>query len=764
MKKFMVKMIFLCAVLCTDAASLSTGTDPVATLKVTRSEHQPLYVFCGTGDHLWNPKVEPVDSPASIDAMFDWMADTYGINRMYWRGGQSGMWSHGFKSGRFHFITYDWSRWKSHLYNGVGINKAAITAARRHGMEIFMYTGLFEAGLQPDLGVVGPYQFEDRLRIEHPEWCPVDRWGTRRQPGMISFCYPEARAAVIDRLVHEMDHYGYDGVNFYTYVENSGIRYEDEFGFEQPIVDAFNLKYPKVDLRKDILSPEQKTFWYRCKGEFVTLFLQELKARLSKSNKKLSLILDAKEPYYPQPWWGCSIRGTGKMFIDYDRLIEDGTVDEFWVQLDAVVHQQKLLDELLIKCRGKKIRLTVRAIAPLNPTWKKYTEQGVTPIAVITWKKNGIERLSLKTVGQETLGDKDWKVRAQTLRDITAGKVVAKASSILPLTTDSAVLVRRNAVLALAATAPADAGAVAAIEDRLIDDESCVRITAATALCIAHRPESASAIVAALEKHSGFQFKNECVRALSKIGEDAYPVLASGIANASSGVREVSVQALYKYAASTTNRLDEIFANVYKIMMDPREDYVVRCHAIETLAGKGWISHAGLVPLLSDAPREQLMGGVLKMIRTEPNVDVQLRAVFSLQFLMETMSDPLRKKSLVALRKLFMEYGDGCLRSDAAYGWRIVGNMLVAFGDEGVTMLDEWIASSTAGEGKATHDKWLAWTAYRVLYEVYDRSRAKHRGFNLVDEADAIRMHNRHAPEFPGWRTWIDTNATGFRQ
>ncbi len=140
----------------------------------------PLHVFCGTGDHLWVRERDPVDSPATINAMMQWMSKIYGINRLYWRGGQTMMWDKHLKVGKDTPLQYDWTVWKHHLYNDLKINEAAVAAAKRYGMEVFLYTGLFEFGVQPDVGIVGPYLFEDELRMEHPEWCPVDRWGERR--------------------------------------------------------------------------------------------------------------------------------------------------------------------------------------------------------------------------------------------------------------------------------------------------------------------------------------------------------------------------------------------------------------------------------------------------------------------------------------------------------------------------------------------------------------------------------------------------------
>ena len=157
------------------------------------------HAYLSVGDARFALGWQPVDSPATIDAMFDWVANTYHARRMYWR--EERAWRRHFKVGEGSPaqgpLIYDYStRWAPYLDDKVRVNEAAVAAARRNGMGIYLFTGLFDHGVQPDVGVLAPYLFEDRLRIAHPEWCSLDRWGQRRQPGPIDFCYPEARQAL----------------------------------------------------------------------------------------------------------------------------------------------------------------------------------------------------------------------------------------------------------------------------------------------------------------------------------------------------------------------------------------------------------------------------------------------------------------------------------------------------------------------------------------------------------------------------------------
>jgi hypothetical protein len=255
--------------------------------------HRPVDVYCSTGDHLWVAEREPVDSPAAIEAMMEWMSATYGARRICWRGGGSEIWDRHYKVGADRPVQYDWAvNWKRELFREGNISAAAVRAAHAREMEIYLYTGLFEHGVQPDVGIIAPYLIEDRLRIRHPEWCMLDRWGERRCPGPLSLAYPQVRARLVERMVESVRRFGWDGVTFYTYVENVGLRYPDEFGFNEPVIALFQQRYPDTDPRGD-LTTQQREHWRRCRGTFVTRYLRELHEALAAESADLTLILDS---------------------------------------------------------------------------------------------------------------------------------------------------------------------------------------------------------------------------------------------------------------------------------------------------------------------------------------------------------------------------------------------------------------------------------------------------------------------------------------
>ncbi|WP_434548127.1 HEAT repeat domain-containing protein [Microlunatus sp. Y2014] len=691
----------------------------------------PVHMFCGAGDHLWVPAKEPVDSVATIDAMFEWMRETYRAPRMYWRALHP--WAHWMEVGRGNVTSlqsWDWlTNWVGPLEREVGLDAAAIEAAHSRSMEIFYYTGMFEYGLQPDVGMIAPYQFEDRTRIDHPDWVPKDRWGQRRAPGPIALSNREARQFLVHRLADHLVASGYDGVNFYTYVENLGLRYLEEFGFEDAIVDLFAETYPDVDLRTAALTDEQRMHWARCRGHFVTEFLAELRSALATTGVRVSMILDSVDPDHAQPWWGKPLPGQGMVHLDWQRWIADGLVDEIWVQLGATADQVALLDRLIVACEGTPIKLTVRTPAPFDPVWDRFVAAGVTPVAVITSPRNGIEKVTLELTSASTWQDPDWKLRVQTLVDVAAGRLTeVAAGDVATLAADPHVLVRRMVPSALAKLGAVEH--VGTVESLLFDDESSVRVAAATALATLSGPDTAKEILASLEDRSLFQLKTEAVIAWRNLGESAMPVLLRGVASADAGIREACFRALGSLGRADLLRR----ALTTKRRGNVGDDAWARSWALHRLAL--------LRSAMSTDEQHELIDFLLDVVEGDAEAaDTQIHVVDDLGHF-STLARPDQKvRGRAVLSQLFAEFGDGCDRVDAASGWRVVGNTLLAWHGLEV-VLKPMIQQS--------HDRWLAWNAYEVVFLRQERTNT----FNLVELEQAIADHDQYAPPFPGYRPW----------
>jgi HEAT repeat protein len=677
---------------------------------LAESEPQRVYAYVTCGDNQWNLDSLPVDSPATVKAIFEFLAKTFQMKRVYWRGEQDRLWLQNYKFRPESPLYYDWwTNWSRHLVDKVKVNDIAVAAARRHRMQIYIMTDLFDHGAQPDAGGMFPFSPEDRLRIAHPQWCPLDRWGERRATGPLEFSYPEVRQALLSRYLHHATKYDYDGIFLYTYVENWGARYRDEFGFNAPIVNEFKRRYG-VDIRTE---PFDKEAWYRLRGKYLTQFLRELHTALAAKGKKLSIAIYSPTPNYPEPWDGshADIPAAGMIYLDWEGWVQEGIVDELFVWWRG--DQKTLLDRMRKVCRDKPVELTVATGQPFDAGWKPFVEAGITPVSV--WAPGyGLDRVSTAPSVTEALKNPDWRLRMQALSDVVTGRLKTDAATVAAAASDPHVLVRRQAMFALGALRAATY--VPLLEAGLMDRESSVRIGAAFALGEVYRPESAQRLLAALLRDDQFQMKMACVRALAAMKEQAEPVLSEGIQSSSHAVREVCVRAL---GANGLPGSQQTLLSVLK----SEESEPILFHAIE-----------GLAKHTTPEATEALLGAL-----HDQRSAVQMWSAAALQERASSFSAEEAQEALTALEPLLRQFGDGCMRLDAAWGWRVVGNTLFALGQAGKDVLE---AMRTQKQ-----DRWLAWVAYEVLYvrQIADK-------VVLCEEKEAVEIHAKYAPPFPGWR------------
>lgn len=250
----------------------------------TPAEEPPLlHCYISTGDNHWLGQSLPIDSPASVEASFD-LLQRLGVKRVYWRGLEAATWVEGHRerpeSVRY-FEFWKWLRW---LYENVEPDRLAVEAAHKRGMEIWGVANLVDWGSSADTPPFKhcPFNSESRLRIEHPEWIPADKSGLLKQGGPLELASPEARRALVDLHTKFMKQDGYDGMTFLTYAENHSMRFQHEFGYNQPIVDEFRRRHG-IDIRyQDWTRFATPDDWQMLRGEHVTQFLRELKTELDR--------------------------------------------------------------------------------------------------------------------------------------------------------------------------------------------------------------------------------------------------------------------------------------------------------------------------------------------------------------------------------------------------------------------------------------------------------------------------------------------------
>lgn len=641
--------------------------------------------YISTGDNHWVSEWLPIDSPAAIEASFDLLKRTYSIRRIYWRGLEAAAWQQTCDIRAENCRYFDFWKWERHLIEAVGTDRLAVRAAHDRGMQIWGVGSLFDWGAPPDVGGCGefPHQAESRLRTEHPEWVPIDRHGFRRQGGPIELAYPEARRALVDLLVRGVVDTSYDGMVLLTYCENFSMRFEDEFGFSEPIVKEFKRRYG-VDIRTQ---PFDKYAWYALRGEYVTEFMRELKAALAAHGKKLGLFVNPREPNYPQPWnVPYYMLTAGRIYLDLEGWIRDGIVDELIVYGGAAgPFQVRTLDNLLWAARDTETEVSLLTSSPFAPHWKPYRERRVPTVIALADDAMYLDRSNLPAQPISALKGDDPTAKMRVLAQIIEGKTVATVSDIAPLAEDPNLIIRRMALRALGTLK--DPEGLSIIERGLEDPENAVRCVAARALGDISGPNSAKRLLAALDRFTTFPLCEQAVVALTRIKPPPVQELMSAVESDNPAVRMVALRAL------------ELLA--------PPECLPV---LVKSLQDSERYPRYAAARALGNIRRSPQAAEALIAATEHPDVVVQDRAARSLGQI-AARNEPelagLRPQILNALKNLFAEFGDGCNRTDAEWGFRTVGNALLQFGPEGESVLREFMAQRA--------DRRLADVAWQVL-------------------------------------------------
>ena len=691
--------------------ALALGSLVLLSAPALAADSMGCYISSGDNDWLWTSP--PVNSPASIDATFEALHKVFGVTRMYWRGTHAEWAVDNFVVRPENFLGHGFWEWERFQLKKNGQTEAAIRAARKLGMDIWGMNPLFDHGAHArcDSAKQGlPSPVEHKLRAEHPEYVPVDRAGLRRQAGPMEFAYPEVRRELIREYVDLLERRGYDGMMFYTYVEHCALRFEDEYGFNQPIVDEFKRRYGQ-DIRTETFD---KNAWYRLRGEYVTQYLREMSAEFHRRGKKLGIAIDPQNSHMPAPWLCVrDVRPTGLIYMDWERWVREGIVDEIMVYCNGAL--EKALNDVLAVTKGTPC--TVSTIH--SATWPAQHEHlgraGVRKVMCgsykyIEWGYKGEQPAA-------AIDSDDFLKRLRVLRQVAEKKTELPLARVIAATKDPNLLVRRQAILALVDLKAADA--VPTIEAALDDAETGVRCTAASSLCKLHGPQSVDKLFAALRKNANFQLENAASSALANMPASFSTQVVKGCTDKNVTVRQVTTHALGRGL-----RREEAVPPLIQAMADA--DPCVRFNAANALA------RFGHRPEAADCLLAHL---------DDPHPSVRNRVAIALGQCFRSKSRWVNQRQLravQALAKCFREFGDGSKHADAHWSFRPVGNSLLALGPRGRDALQRFMDQRK--------DKQLADFAWRILHVPQNGWR-----YALCTEQEALKGYRAH-PVLSGWK------------
>jgi hypothetical protein len=659
----------------------------------------PRTVYFTVGDTQDLFDFPPLDSRTSIAAAFETLQQQWQVERIWWRGGQDEVWGEEFiirPENRQFAKIWDW--WRDLQYRTIGTNRIAVDEAHRRGMKIWLTYGLFDNGSQADAGYVGfPYAVEDKLRVDHPEWAPANRWGTWRQGGPIEFAYPEARQAMADYLTKYVVEGKYDGISFLTYAENFSQRYEDEFGYSAPIVEEFRKKYG-VDIRRDEFDRDA---WRQMRGSHVTQFLRLLKKQLAAHGKQIAVCVHGQHPEKPMQWnVDGGVQTAGNFRWSLDDWLKGDVVDEINLFTPAA---EPVIAQLMMKIREQHspVRLTVfRSRGNLPPAvprvmflgreiesgynsehWIDYPDEVLTPEPI------------------DSLASQDVYARRRLLTLALKAKQPLTPAQLSQAVSDPDIYVRRTALRTIAKHKVE--GASAAVLKGLHDPENTVSCLAAIALGESNNlEEMQTLLVAAFDPRSTFQFNTRAVpQALKRFaatepgGATLKKLLLPRLRDKSPKTRELT---LYYYTLIGAPATPEVELALTEIALHDDGEYA------RELAVVNLTSSFGAVTSVAQTIRT--------VMQKDPAHAVQVRAatVFAAMHARLPAKDAGRNTALAEAVGFFRQYGDGCERTDRAWGWRLLGNSLLRFGQDGEAALKALLADGTNRE--------LSDRAWRILY------------------------------------------------
>src|SRR5919197_4390015 len=111
------------------------------------------------------------------------------------------------------------------------------------GLQVSLYVSLFDEGwplAPPRIRAVSHHNvmhgqhvsWQSNLTRSNPEWIAIDRQ-RRRQWGVVSLSYPEARRAFIDRWLALLDDTAFDGLFVCLRSQSRPADHADQFGFNE---------------------------------------------------------------------------------------------------------------------------------------------------------------------------------------------------------------------------------------------------------------------------------------------------------------------------------------------------------------------------------------------------------------------------------------------------------------------------------------------------------------------------------------------------
>lgn len=244
------------------------------------------------GDHLVFGEADGrLDTPEKVARRMRAWRDVLGATALHWRALRARI------PGRF-FSGRGYRHPSLAAARSLGWDDFALVPDLAHdaGLEGWLYVTLFDEGwpLPPAHVRAVSYHnamhgqhvaWQSELTRAHPEWLVVDRSGRRRQWGVVSCAYPEARRAFIERWIALIAPTRFDGLFVCLRSQSRPADHADQYGYNEPLRAAFRSRHGVDPATTDF----DRQPWRDLCGEYLTMLLVELRDALAAHRRRLGI-------------------------------------------------------------------------------------------------------------------------------------------------------------------------------------------------------------------------------------------------------------------------------------------------------------------------------------------------------------------------------------------------------------------------------------------------------------------------------------------
>ena len=501
---------------------------------------------------------------------------------------------------------------------------------------------------------------ESQIRIDHPDWVPVDKYGVNIQGGPLSFAYPGARKAMIDLMVKHTNDVGYDGVFLLTYNEVFSLRYQDEYGFNDPIVNEFHKRYG-VDIRTEAFD---KGDWADLRGEYLTKFMEELRTELNAKNIKLGISINPDEPNRMGRWpyTGTIMVTGGTMTLDYSNYIDSNLVDMLCVRgnsastVSTAQYLQGITDSNFIE-------ISFMTSSPYS------FGDDIRKMGSLGDDKGYLSGSTLGTLPLSSLNSLNPYKRLKVLQQIIDGETSATLADVNSLASDSNLLVRRLALRAIADIG--DVNGMPTIVNGLSDSVQSVRNAAMYAMYYLQDANTPDNVLDAVDAAGNFMLNDRAVPAIQKCGIPSYAQVRQDVGDTMTDMGEPNMVRIVCARAFTEIIASDVIQDANLALYDPNPD--VQYYAAWALGHSRIKDYNEAVEALlnvADGSDSGLSYSVMMSLKTQLLSGGTAGQAYATEII-----DVLESK--------YASFDSDCVGDDCLWGYMSVGEAILALGQDG---------------------------------------------------------------------------------